>query len=186
MIPYLTPMIRWVIFLRGINVGGKNILKMADFRLSLTNAGFQNIQTYIQSGNILVDVDISIDRNSIENSIRKVLSQDYKLNIPVMALTAEDLKAAAAANPFLGSFDNPSWMFLNFLSEIPSDPDLESLKSLLKENERVALIGQVFYFYAGDGAARSKVMTKTEKCLGVSATARNWRTVQKMIDFACS
>ena len=93
----------------------------------------------------------------------------------------DELIAKASANPMGQDFEAPNWMFLFFLSEVPETPKLDDIATLTTDNETFELLGDVFYFYAGDGAGRSKLMAKAEKLLGVSATARNWKTVQKLI-----
>ena len=173
---------RWIVLLRGVNVSGKNKLPMAAFRSALTNAGFSNVQSYIQSGNVVLGTDEGQSKEALSDVVKVVLSESFDIETPVMVLAEAQLRQAALANPLGQSFEKANWMFLYFLSAFPPSPNLEKLKELTTENERWELRGDVFYLFAGDGAGRSKLVARAEKLLGVSATARNWKTVQKLIE----
>ena len=171
----------WIAFLRGVNVGGKNKLPMAELRAALETADFTNIQTYIQSGNIILQASPDIARAEIQTHIQHVLQNSFQIEAPVMVVSRDDLKTKVMANPFGQEFDAPNWMFLFFLSQEPLSANMDQIKALATDNEKFELLQDVFYFYAGDGAGRSKLMSKAEKLLGVSATARNWKTIQKLL-----
>jgi len=172
---------RWIAFLRGVNVGGKNKLPMAELRAVLEKASFANVKTYIQSGNIILQADETVSRDDIISRLKSLLKDSFQIDAPVMVLSEDELRTKMRANPLGQSFDAPNWMFLFFLSKTPDAPKLDDIKALASDNEKFGLLGDVFYFYAGDGAGRSKLMAKAEKLLGVSATARNWKTVQKCL-----
>jgi len=173
---------RWIILLRGVNVSGKNKLPMADFRGALANKGFCNVQSYIQSGNVVLEADKGMSQENVSKAVNEVLLAKFDIETPLMILTEDRLKQAAKTNPLGQTFEKPNWMFLFFLSEVPTSPDLDKLKELTTDNERWDLHGDVFYVFAGDGAGRSKLIARAEKLLGVSATARNWKTVQKLLE----
>lgn len=173
---------RWIILLRGVNVSGKNKLPMAEFRAALTEAGFENVQSYIQSGNVVLEADAALSQGDVSKSVQKTLLDGFDIETPLMLLTEARLKQAALENPLAQTFEKANWMFLFFLSEVPPSPNLEKLTELTAENERWELLGDVFYVYAGDGAGRSKLIARAEKLLGVAATARNWKTVQKLLE----
>lgn len=172
---------RWIILLRGVNVSGKNKLPMAEFRAALSDAGFMNVQSYIQSGNVILEAEGVLTKDNVSESVNKVLSSRFDIETPLMLLTEAQLRTAATSNPLGQTFEKANWMFLFFLSEEPTAPKLDKLTDLTTENERWELIGDVFYVFAGDGAGRSKLIARAEKMLGVSATARNWKTVQKLL-----
>ncbi len=173
-------MTTWVIFLRGINVGGKNKLPMAELRACLAAQGFEKVTTYIQSGNVVLRSSEEVSRSDIETQIKTAIYEDFGFDISVMAVTPQNLVSAMSANPWGQDFDAPNFMFLFFLQTIPEAPDMDVLRALATENEKIELIGNACYAYAGDGAGRSKMFAKIERCLGVPATARNWRTLQTM------
>jgi len=97
-------------------------------------------------------------------------------------LTAEELRNAAAANPFPSATNEPKSLHLYFLAETPQNPDVQALNQLKSDNESFKLIGKVFYLHAPDGIGRSKLAARAEKLLGVQATARNWNTVAKLLE----
>jgi len=168
--------------LRGVNVSGKNKLPMAEFCTALTAAGFSKVQSYIQSGNIVLEAADNLSEGDVSKAVSNVLSETFDIQTSVMLLTEARLRQAAAANTLGQEFDKANWMFLFFLSDEPTAPDLDKLAELTTENERWELFADVFYVFAGDGAGRSKLIARAEKLLGVSATARNWKTVQKLIE----
>lgn len=170
----------WVIFLRGVNVGGHNKLPMAELRVSLSEAGFEAIKTYIQSGNIVLCADSEVNCDDVKTRVCQTILGSHGLDVQVLVLSPEQLITAMSHNPFGQEFEKPNFMFLFFMETAPISPDLQTLSQLKTENEKFELIGNVFYAYAGDGAGRSKMFTKIEKVLNVPATARNWRTVTKM------
>lgn len=173
---------RWIVLLRGVNVSGKNKLPMAEFRAALTTAGFSNVKSYIQSGNVVLEADAALSQDDVSKSVQKTLLNGFHIETPLMLLREERLKKAALTNPLGQEFEKANWMFLYFLSEKPTLPDLEKLTELTTDNERWQLINDVFYVFAGVGAGRSKLIARAEKLLGVAATARNWKTVQKLIE----
>lgn len=175
---------RWIVLLRGVNVGGKNKLPMAAFREALERAGFAEVKSYIQSGNVILNADVNMLREAVAKSVQDVMAKDFDINSPVMVLSAQELRKAATENPMGQDFEKPNWMFLVFLRDVPQSPDLKALEDVLTPNEKFELREKVFYFFAGDGAARSKAMGRLDAKLGVVTTARNWNTVQKLIQMS--
>ena len=155
---------------------------MADFRAALYEAGFSKVQSYIQSGNVILEAKVGQSREDVSIAVQAVLAKNFDIETSLMILTEAQLKVAAQANPLGQEFEKPNWVFLFFLAQAPVSPNLETLKDITTENERWELRGDVFYVFAGDGAGRSKLIARAEKLLGVSATARNWKTVKKLIE----
>jgi len=114
------------------------------------------------------------------HGIRSTCSTDCQ----VLLLTPRRLARAASANPFPEAERDPAKLGLYFLAEQPRRPDLELLEGLRSGAERFALKRDVFYLHAPNGIGRSKLAAKVEKALGVAATARNWRTVAKLLELA--
>lgn len=176
-------MIIRVCLLRGINVGGRNILPMKALADLLNALGCDNVATYIQSGNVIFRHDES-DSVVLQRLISDEVMSRYGFEPRVLILSVPDFEAAVAANPYAVSDQDAKTIHLFFLSDRPTDPDFEKLNSLKKPSERFELIDRVFYLHAPDGIGRSKLATSVEKLLGVPATARNWRTVLKLLDMA--
>lgn len=171
----------FIALLRGINVGGKNILPMKELRSILENLGLENVQTYIQSGNVVFESDKK-DLNNLSDSLGRAIKKSHGFEPNVMILSREDFRQAMQQNPFPEAETNPKTLHLSFLKEAPLNPDLIGLDSVKAESENFKLKGKVFYLHAPEGIGRSKLAAKAEKLLGVSATARNWRTVSKIAE----
>ncbi|MFN8454977.1 MAG: DUF1697 domain-containing protein, partial [Anaerolineae bacterium] len=169
--------------LRGINVGGNNILPMRELAALLEGLGLSQVKTYIQSGNVVFQ---SEHQNSKElaQTISAAIGQRYGFSPHILLLDLPAFQAAMTANPFPEAEPEPKTLHLFFLAEIPPNPDLAILDRLKGENEHYRLINKVFYLYTPDGIGRSKLAEKAEKALGVAATARNWRTVSTLMSMA--
>ena len=171
----------WIALFRGINVGGKNVVAMRDLTRVMQSIGAREIKTYIQSGNVVFASDTARGVD-LEGEIATTMHTSFGIEAAVQVLSVTDFKAAAARNPF-GDVEGKS-LHLYFLEAKPSAPDLDALASLQSESERYVLDGNVFYLHAPDGIGRSKLAARAEKLLGVSATARNWNTVSKLLALA--
>ncbi len=174
----------YVALLRGINVGGKNSLPMQDLRDILTALDCEDVKTYIQSGNAVLRS--AVDRVRLSSNIEAAVKKQFGFTPKVLLLNVDDYQSILSANPFPDAIDDPKSLHVSFLSEIPSDPDLNSLQALASPTESCELLGNAFYLHAPDGIGRSKLAAKVEKCLGVPATGRNWRTASKLAELATS
>ncbi len=178
-------MTTWIALLRGINVGGKNILPMQDLVLLLLKLGFEGVKTCIQSGNIVFRSS-NKKRNEIAQLIATTIESNYEFRIPVLLLSVVEFQQAINENPFPAATDNPKTLHLFFLAEPPDTPDLLKLNDLKLADEEFVLTPRVFYLHAPQGIGRSKLAQRAEKCLGVPSTGRNWRTVCKIAEMARS
>ena len=169
----------WIAFFRGINVGGKNVLPMKQLVRELENLNVKNVRTYIQSGNAIFQSPKEIIA-TLADRIGKNIEKGHGFKPQVLILSAKQLEHAIALNPFPEAESEPKTLHLNFLASVPVAPDIESLNNVKTPSERFHLIDDIFYVHAPDGVARSKLAAGVEKFLGVSATGRNWRTVQKI------
>ena len=171
----------FIALLRGINVGGYNKLPMRDLVALLDAMGLVNVQTYIQSGNVVFQTDHT-DLPALAREMSTAIEANHGFKPQVMMLRLVDLATAVANNPFPAAQDNYKTLHFYFLESVPHTPDLALLESLKTEHEQFQLINKVFYLHTPDGIGRSKLATKVEKALGVATTARNWRTVNKMVE----
>lgn len=173
----------YIALLRGINVGGHHKLPMRELARLLEKLGLENVRTYIQSGNIVFQSERT-DRLQLAEAISEAIEADYGFRPHIFILDREGLQAAMRANPFPEGEENPRSLHLFFLDAIPEDPDLSALEAVRADNERYKLINDVFYLHAPDGIGRSKLADKVGRGWGVSITARNWRTVSKVMEMA--
>jgi uncharacterized protein (DUF1697 family) len=171
----------YIALLRGINVGGKNILHMEDLKALLAELDLHNIKTYVQSGNVVFQSEAQ-DISKLGEKIGAAIEQQHGFESQVLIFESNDFGNAVAANPFPEAEYQPNTLHLTFLASEPQEPDLEAIEAVKKYSERYKLLGRVFYLYAPDGIGRSKLAASVERLLGVPVTTRNWRTVEKIAD----
>ncbi|MBA2713941.1 MAG: DUF1697 domain-containing protein [Rubrobacteraceae bacterium] len=169
----------WAALFRGINVGGNNILPMKELVATLESVGCQDVETYIQSGNTVFRSEEE-DASLLSDRIRTAVEESHGFEPRVLVLGAEELERVVRSNPFPEAESEPKSLHVYFLASSPERPDLDALEGIKGDRERFVLEGDTFYLNAPDGVGRSKLAAKAEKLLGVSATARNWRTVVKL------
>lgn len=173
-----------IAFLRGINVGGKNLLPMKDLAGLFESAGATKVCTYIQSGNAAFALDGQIPIGEFGTRVASRILARFGFEPALLILSLAELESAAAANPFREEILDPATMHLGFLARPAPRPDLDKLRTLKKDSERFQLLGKVFYLHAPEGIGRSKVAAATERCLGVPTTDRNMKTVAAVLDLA--
>ncbi len=174
---------RWIALFRGINVGGKNLLPMAFLRQYLEEIQLTNIKTYIQSGNVVFDSK-SKSAKSIRDAIINKIDEKHSFRPQLLLLKQVELQLAIDRNPFSEAISEPQTLHLFFLERPPETANFEALDLAKSSTERYELIDRVFYLHAPDGVGRSKLASTAEKHLGVMATARNYRTVEKLMTLA--
>lgn len=176
-------MTRWIALFRGINVGGKNLLPMATLRSYLEAIPLTNIKTYIQSGNVVFDSK-SKSATAIQKAIINKINEEHSFCPELLLLSQNELQVAIARNPYPKAISEPQTLHLFFLESPPTKPDFKALDLAKSSTESYQLVDRVFYLHAPDGVGRSKLAATAEKRLGVMATARNYRTVQKLMTLA--
>ncbi len=175
----------YIAFLRAINVGGYRKIKMSDLRKILVSMGFQNVRTYIQSGNVVFDSDKS-DPTLLSQSIQEKIESEFGHEVPVMIRTREQLITLIKNNPFDGKNEDPFRLYITFFLEPPSP---EKQKKLVDQSNDI----EMFEFVNGDLFSLIDKITDqkvnfsngfVEKIIGIPGTGRNWKTVNKMIELA--
>ena len=145
---------------------------MKDLKAHLEKAGFEQVKTYIQSGNIVLR-----GTNNPEDEIRTLIEENFGFAPKVMVLSVDEFNQSVENNPY-PDFEG-KFVHFYFCKSSPKLND-EKLKKYNAESENYTLINNVFYVHAPDGIARSKLVANIEACLGVSATGRNMNTVNKL------
>ena len=174
----------WIGLFRGINVGGHYKVPMKDLVTVLRGLGFEEVRSYIQSGNVVFRA--SGTAAALIEDIGTAVSRRFGFRPFLVLLDAKQLAQAAAANPFPAAQARPQSLHLWFLQKAPGSASLERLQALRAASEKVALRGKVLYLYAPQGIGRSKFAARAATLLGVAATARNWRTVTELLAMARS
>lgn len=171
---------RYVGLLRGVNVGGKNKLPMAELRKALSFLPFDNLVTYIQSGNIVFDSDFSSTECS--TLISNTISQNFNLNIPVVVFEQTNIIEILVSNPFKKLCEvEKKFMSFGFLDEYPSKENCELMESFSNEKEFIKITENIIFFYCTIGFGKTKLTNHfMEKKLKVSSTMRNYNTTLKL------
>lgn len=174
-------MTTYVSLFRGINVGGRQMVRMADLKALHEALGFRNIVTYIQSGNVVFTSD-DTDAARISSQIEDAFAQKFGFRSSVVVRTAEQLDEIIKNNSFRDQPEKePKWVLVLFLVAHPASTALEDLRQAYSGPEEFHIIGQEMYIYYAESIGRSKLTnTLLEKKLQTSGTGRNWNTVLKL------
>lgn len=175
----------WISLLRGINVGGKNVLPMKELRSLLDELGYKNVQTYIQSGNCIFD-SRKTNSQKISQDIAGGIANRFGFEPSVITVSTKQLANAIQHNPYDPQKNEAKTIHFFFLSEASDSTACEALQKIKRDSEACVLTKEIFYLLAPEGIARSALAARAEKIIGVSATARNYRTVQKIQELAVS
>jgi uncharacterized protein (DUF1697 family) len=172
-------MTTFIALLRGINVGGKNKIAMADLRQLCESLGYRDVQTYIQSGNV---VFTGTDAAAIESTLERAIAAHFGLAIPVIARTAQQWPGYLKCNPFLAvSQREPNHLLMGLSKSRPAQGAVAALCERAARGELVEIAGDALWIFYAGGVARSKLSPALiDRVVGSSVTARNWRTVQQL------
>jgi uncharacterized protein (DUF1697 family) len=172
-----------VAMLRGINLGGRRRVPMAELRTLLADAGYEDVRTYVQSGNIVLGSPAK--PGEVERDLQARISERFGFDVPVIVRSRAQLAAVVKANPLGDVADNPKRYQVSFLAEKPPPDLVARMEERATESERVAARGREIYAWHPEGVARSKLWNELAgKGLGITATARNWTTVTTLLDMA--
>lgn len=172
---------RYLMMPRGINVGARNRVPMADLRSKLTEAGYVDPVTVLQSGNVILTSDCA-DAARLSSAMEKLMADEFGVNVPCLARTAEQVKAVLELNPLGSVADDGSRYLVNFMSEEPPAEAVRSLLSVNHEPEVIHVHGTEAYVWTPEGAKAMRLSYSfLEKHFGLVATARNWNTLEKIM-----
>ena len=170
---------RYVAFLRGINVSGQKLIKMETLKPMFNIPGFKNIVTYIQSGNVIFD---SKDPENLRGKVEKLLFRGLGYQVPAMIRSLDEMKDIIAANPFANTDMEGKKLYVYFLSAAPAAERVEPMKNVLVPGEEFIIRGQEIYFLTPGYGTTKFSNTYVEKKLAVQSTVRNWSTINKVLD----
>ncbi len=169
---------RHLLLLRGINVGGKNVLPMATLTHMCEALACQNVRTYIQSGNVALDVPPQRVA-SLAQDLQAAIAAQPGLHVPVVRRSALDLQAVLAANPWPDR--DTTLLSVAFLRDAPSPAQVASLDPQRSPPDEFHVHGREVYLYTPNGFARTKLTNAwLDAKLKTISTVRNWRTVQML------
>jgi uncharacterized protein (DUF1697 family) len=176
-------MASWIALLRGVG-GGIRPLSMRELSVALEGLGLEDVRTYIQSGNVVFSSARSAAR--LAGEIERCIEKKFGFHSRTFVLSVAELERAAKGNPFPQADQKPQALHLFFLAQPAKAAQLDAMNQLKAKSEQFVLKSKVFYFYAPEGFGISKLGARAERLLGVDATARNWRTVCKLLELSRS
>jgi len=173
----------YIALLRGINVSGKNLIKMNELVAIIQSIEYQNVRTYIQSGNILFETN---ERNlrKIESEIHDKILEEFGFDVPVLVISREMLNTVFENNPFINKNNSAiEKLYVTFLSDTPEQENIQKLNEIKNIEFKFSIENNVVYISCEKGYGNSKLNNNLfENKLKVSATTRNWKTVKKLLE----
>jgi uncharacterized protein (DUF1697 family) len=177
-------MTRHIALLRGINVGGHKKVPMADLRAALADAGFEDVKTYVQSGNVALTAK---ERSpaKVGRKVEQAIEDAFGFDVAVVVRSREEIAALVEDDPLGDVATNPTYRVVVFLAEKLDPKRVADVDPAAFAPEAFALRDYEIVMWAPDGQRDSKlVKTLSEKRTGIVGTARNWKTVLKLLDLA--
>ncbi|MBN4070064.1 DUF1697 domain-containing protein [Olleya sp. AH-315-F22] len=172
----------YIALLRGINVGGHRKVPMVELRELLTNLGFQNVQTYIQSGNVVFkSSEKSIQK--LEKKIHEEIQSHFGFDVSIIVKTPKDLQRIFDACPF--SEEKKKTSHFTMLHSTPDDELVKIASEKIYKGEEYVIINDCIYYYCAKGFGQAKFnMNLFERKLKTASTSRNYRTMVKLLSLS--
>ena len=176
-----TGKLTYVALLRGINLGGHKIVKMDQLRKAFEELGFEDVKTYIQSGNVVFKTPMQAPANLAKRIEEKVLRQ-FGFPVPVVVRTADEIAEVIKNNPLVKEKGiDISRLHVTFLSCAPEKSALKMLDTIPAGQDQFRCSGQAIYLHCPNGYHETKLSNNVlEKVLKVGTTTRNWKTVNQL------
>jgi len=171
----------YVALLRGINVGGHKIIKMDQLRKAFEAIGLQDVKTYVQSGNLVFKAPPQT-REALCRRLEKEILAEFRMSVPVIVRTAEEIAKTLQSNPFLQEKGiDTSKLHVTFLSRLPEQAAVRTLDAIASAPDRFQCLGQEIYLCCPNGFGGTKLSINVfERLLSVGATTRNWNTLTRL------
>jgi uncharacterized protein (DUF1697 family) len=174
---------RLIVLLRGVNLAGKNRLSMPQLREALEGVGFEDVRTYLQSGNVVLSTEGS--PTQVARDVERLVAERFGLDVKIVVRTRSQLRAVLEHDPLGTVATDPRLYQVTFLEHAPAAATVRELEAAAVGDERVVASGRELYAWHPNGVGRSKLAAlMSGKRLGVVGTARNWRTVAQLGELA--
>ena len=170
----------YILLFRG--VGGATQLPVKPLREKLTEAGFEQVATYINSGNALLTSGKG--RESVRKEVAAICKAEFGFDKDIHVVTRQEWAELIAKNPFPDALDEPKFLHAAVLADNPPKGAVEKLREVAEGGERIEVVDRVAYLHTPNGFGTSKLAVKFDKGIGVANTARNWNTVMKLMEMA--
>ena len=179
-------MIKFIALLRGINVSGQKIIKMSELKLLFEEMGFQDVQTYIQSGNVIFSSKEKSGKK-LEAKISASIKNKFGFDVPVIVINPKEIEYVLKNNPFIQKKKAVEKLYVTFLSETPSVENINKISRNNYSPEEYIIEGKHIYLFLPNGAGKAKLNNNLfENKLKVDGTSRNWKTIQKLSELVSS
>lgn len=176
-------MTTYISILRGINVSGHRIIKMDRLKKMYETLNFKNVKTYLQSGNVIFTASES-NLNKLTNVLTAQIEKEFGFTVPVIVLTVKTLQVIIANMPFSVS-KNPAHIHISFLAEKPAQINPQVFIEKKLTDEEMVFTNNAIYLYCPSGYGQTKLSNNfIENKLKVTATTRNWKTTQALLNLA--
>lgn len=174
----------YIALLRGINVSGQKMINMKDFKALLQRSGFENAMTYIQSGNVVFKSS-ETSTKKLATTMNELINNHYGFEVPIIILSSDDLSKILEKNPYAKDKKDITKLHVTLLNTLPEKSLLASTRDEKFQSDEFVIDGTNIYLYCPDGYGMTKFSTTFfEKKLGVTATTRNWKTMEALIELA--
>lgn len=172
---------KYIALLRGINVSGQKKILMKDLIVLFEKGGFEEVSTYIQSGNVLFDSEMTSVQD-LQREISQLIRKKYKFDVEVLVIGMDYLKSVIDKNPFVKKKDfDAKKMYVSFLNDKPTKERLTELSKITSGADQWEYENLQLYFYCPDGYGKTKFSNNlVENKLKLIATTRNWNTVHEL------
>jgi len=171
---------KFIALLRGINVSGQKKIKMSDLKSLFEEIGFQNVETYIQSGNVI----FSSKENSgekLKSKISSGIKRKFGFDVQIVILAPKEIEYTFKNNPFIKKKKEIERLYVTFLSNTPSKENIQKLNSIDYSPEEYIIDEKLIYLFLPNGAGNAKLSNNLfENKLKLNATTRNWKTVKTL------
>ncbi len=174
---------RYVVLLRGINIGAKKRIAMADLTALVEGLGHANVSTYVNSGNVAFTTTTGQSDLGLATVIETALAEHHSLDVAVVVRSGEEMASIVATNPFPEVAATPKLLHVSFLSDLPARDKVAGLSDIERGEDDYRVVGRNIYLHYPNGISGAAFMVNGfDKVLGVTATSRNWRTVLKLAE----
>lgn len=171
--------------LRAVNVGGHNKLPMEALRELCASMKLRDVQTYVQSGNVVFRTE-ELDLDRLRDHIQKKIKSGFGFAPEIILRTTAEMRETIAKNPFAGRRGiEPNKLLVTFLANVPGAEERKKALEIKAAPEEMHILGREAYIYYPNGMGRPKLLwTAVERILKTAGTARNWNTVTKLLEIA--
>jgi len=175
-------MIKFIALLRGINVSGQKLIKMSALRTLFEEVGFQDVETYIQSGNVIFSSkEKSIGK--LEDKIASGIKRKFDFDVQVVVMTPEEIENVLRSNPFIKRKKDTDKLYVIFLAKAPSADTIKKLSDINYSPEEYIIEGRYIYLFVPNGYGKAKLNNNFfENKLKVFGTTRNLKTIKALFE----